>query len=433
MKNKYFLYIILFLSVNGFAQESLTLQQAIETGLKNNYSIIIQRNEAAKAVNNYTPGNAGMLPRLDATVIQNNTITDTRQEYTTGNIIDRNGATASSLNADGALTWTVFDGFTMFASYNKLKELQKAGDINARMTIEDALQQIIASYFDVVKQQTLLQVIDSSRKISDIKLNIAKTRFEIGAASKLDYLQAQVDRNADESLYKKQIVTIAESKIRLNQLLARKVDTDFFPADSIIASSPAELDQSLSKALSDNSQLKIAGSNLEIARLTIREWKGQRWPTIDLNAGYNYSQSSSEASLVQENKSNGLNYGFTVRWNLFNGFTLNSIIKNAKLDYNSYMIRLDEIKSSVDAETRIAWQQLRSNLEIVTLEQQNALLAKENINLAIERFRVGLTDELQLKEAQQSYTEALNRLVGVQYDARISQTTLQRITGTLIQ
>ncbi len=427
------LYILLLFTSSLQAQESLTLQQAIETGLKNNYSIIIQKNEAAKAENNYTLGNAGMLPRLDAALVQTNSITDTRQEFATGSTVDRQGANANSLNASADLNWTIFDGFSMFATYKKLAEFKKAGDINSRLVIEDAVQQIIDAYYNIVKQQALLQVIDSSRKISDIKLNIAKTKFQIGAASRLPYLQAQVDRNADESLYKRQLVIINEAKIRLNQLLGRNADVDFTPADSITNTELNDLQQSVNDAQVNNAELQLAGSNLEVSRLTIREWRGQRLPFIDVNAGYDFTRSKSEAGIVAENKSNGISYGFTIGWNLFNGFNLNRNIKNAKLDYSSAEVRMNEIKTSITAQTRVAWLQLQSTIDIVNLEIQSVTLAKENIDLSIERFRTGLTDELQYKEAQQSYIEAANRLVAAKYDASIAATTLKRITGQLLR
>jgi outer membrane protein len=433
MMRSVLLYILIFSAFPVTAQESLTLQQAIEEGLKNNYSILIQKNEGAKAANNYTLGNAGMLPRIDAILVQSNTTTDTRQEYATGDVVDRSGATSNSLAASGELSWTIFNGFTMFATYSKLKEFQKAGDVNVRLTIEDAVAQIIAAYFNVVKHQALLQVVDSSRTISGIKLHIAKTKFDIGAGSKLQYLQAQVDRNADESLYKKQLVIIAESKIRLNQLLGRKVDIDFNPVDSIAVAAAQQVDEALTSALTNNAELQLANSSLEIARLTVKEWQGQRFPALDLNAGYDYTKSSSEASLINENQTTGISYGFTVRWNLFNGFNLNRNIKNAKLDYNTAQISIREITDAVNAEVRVAAQQLQSNIEIVNLEDENAALAKENIDLALERFRVGLTDELQLKEAQQSYIEALNRQINSRYDARIAETTLRRISGSLLK
>jgi outer membrane protein len=429
---KVFVYIVLmvvYLNVN--AQEILSVQDAIKQGLLNNYSIIIQKNEAAKTSNNYSPGNAGMLPTLDATVVQGNTIMDTRQEYATGNVVDRAGASSNSLAASADLNWTILDGFSMFVRYDRLKEFRNAGQINSRRTLENALQQIIEGYYNVVKQEALLQVLDSSRKISDIKLSVARTKFEIGAASKLPYLQSQVDRNADESAYKRQQVIVSQSKINLNQLLGRKVDIDFKTSDTIKLEEGFTLDKVLSSASVTSTDVLFAKSNLEISRLTIKEWRGQRFPFINLNAGYNFTRSSSEAGLIQENRSNGLNYGFTVRWNLFNGFNLNRNIRNAKLDYTSAEVNFNEIKSGVDAQVRVAFMQLQSNIEIINLERQNADLAKENIDLSIDRFRVGLTDELQFKEAQQSYVEALNRLVSSQYDALVAETTLKRLTGFL--
>lgn len=427
----YIAAFLLFLS--GFlpAQESLTLQQAIETGLKNNYSILIERNNAAIATNNHSAGNAGMLPRLDATLIQNNSTTDTKQRYSAGNEVDRTGAESNSLNGLVELNWTVFDGLRMFAAYNRLGELQKAGELNARLAVENAVQEIIAAYFDIVKQQALLQVIDSSRNISAVKLNIAKTKFDVGITSKVEFLQAQVDMNADESAFKRQLVVIEQSKIRLNQLLARSVVTQFNVTDSILVTSDQALDNALASAEQNTSYL-LAQRFSNAGKHSINEVRGERFPWLGLNAGYSYLNSESESSFVLENTSSGFNYGFTVNWTLFNGFNVNRRIKNAKLDFQNLQLQTNEVKNAVDAEIVIAFRNLQNNLEILALEETNAALAQENISLALERFRVGALDELSLKEAQQSFNEAQNRLVNIRYDAKVAETNLRRLTGKLL-
>jgi outer membrane protein len=433
MKKIIYIFICLVLfSLNLFSQETLTLQQAIETGLKNNYSILIQNNEAAVSSNNATQGNAGMLPVADAYLTQSNSVNDTKQKYNTGAEVDRNTAVSHNLNAGAALSWTVFDGFRMFAAYNRLQELEYAGIENARLTVSSTVAQIITGYFDVIRQTALLYVIDSTREISRIKLNIAKTRFEIGSSSKVEYLQAQVDLNADESAYKRQLLAIDRSRIQLNRLLARPATTEFIAADSIVVDISV-LEKQLSEAEQDNSEIKIAQHNINISKYLVNEWRSQHFPELSLNAGYNYTRATSEANFLLENRSNGFNYGFTINYRLFDGFNLKRNIKNAKLEYDNSQIRFNEIKNAVNADLVIAQRELASNLEILRLEEANAELAGENMTLALERFRVGVSNELQLKEAQQSYTAALSRLVNIRYEAKVSETTFKRLSGMLLK
>ncbi len=433
MKRVFLLIVFIVCFQFAFAQEKLSLQQAIEIGLKNNYSIIIAKNDFEISKNNFSLGNTGMLPRLDLSLSQNNSVNDTKQKYSSGSEVNRTGATSSSLNANAGLGWTVFDGFRMFATYNRLKVLEEMGELNARLTIENTVSNIITGYFDVIRQKALLVVIDSSMNISNVKLNIAKTKFEIGSSSKVEYLQAQVDKNADLSSYKKQQMAIENAKVNLNRLLARDVSLDFDVSDSIEINYNAAYDNIKSKIMSENTSILLAEKNTNIYNYYIKEWRSQRFPKLDLNAGYNYTKSNSQASFILENQTNGFNYGFTVTYNLFNGFNLNRNIRNAKLDFENSKINFESVKTEINAQLLIAFRNFQNNLELLKLEEENSQLAKENVDLSLARYRSGIINELLLKEAQQSFNEAQNRLVIARYDTKIAETNLKKLTGELMK
>jgi outer membrane protein len=432
---KKFLFVIILLCGVQivFAQEKLSLQQAIEIGLKNNYSIIISKNDLDISKNNVSWGNAGALPALDLSLTQNNSIIDSKQKYSDGAEVNKTGATANSLDANALLNWTIFDGFKMFATYNKLKSFEEQGELNARLTLENTVSQIITAYYDIVRQNANLTVIDSSMEISRVKLLISKTKFEIGSTSKTEYLQAQVDMNADLSAYKTQQMRIEESKVNLNKLLARDVSLIYDVDDSIEINYNANYDDLKNKIEKTNTSILLAQSNTNIYNYNIKEWKGQRLPTLNLYAGYNYTKANSQTGLVLQNKTNGLNYGFTLNYNLFNGFNLNRNIKNATLDYESSKINFESVKSEISAEMIIAYRDFQNNLELLKLEEANSLLAKENVDLSLARFRTGVIDQLQLKDAQQSYILAQIRLVLARYDTKIAETTLKKLTGELLK
>jgi outer membrane protein len=432
---KKFLFVIILLCGVQivFAQEKLSLQQAIEIGLKNNYSIIISKNDLDISKNNVSWGNAGALPALDLSLTQNNSIIDSKQKYSDGAEVNKTGATANSLDANALLNWTIFDGFKMFATYNKLKSFEEQGELNARLTVENTVSQIITAYYDIVRQNANLTVIDSSMEISRVKLLISKTKFEIGSTSKTEYLQAQVDMNADLSAYKTQQMRIEESKVNLNKLLARDVSLIYDVDDSIEINYNANYDDLKNKIEKTNTSILLAQSNTNIYNYNIKEWKGQRLPTLNLYAGYNYTKANSQTGLVLQNKTNGLNYGFTLNYNLFNGFNLNRNIKNATLDYESSKINFESVKSEISAEMIIAYRDFQNNLELLKLEEANSLLAKENVDLSLARFRTGVIDQLQLKDAQQSYILAQIRLVLARYDTKIAETTLKKLTGELLK
>ena len=142
VKNIFFFLILLVFGTLSFAQElpSLSLYDAISEGLDNNYSILLARNSEQVSSNNATHGNAGMLP----SVTLNGTVNKG---------ISNHGNRSSNLNTNVALDWTVFDGFAMFANYDRLNELQLMGQENLRASVQQTIASIMNVYFDIVSRQ----------------------------------------------------------------------------------------------------------------------------------------------------------------------------------------------------------------------------------------------------------------------------------------
>lgn len=430
--NILFAFIFLFAAI-AKAQENISLQKAIEIALKNNYDIRIAHNEQEMLINNVSAGSAGMLPRVDANLSQSNSLTDSKQKFSTGAESDKNHAAAHSLNAYVALNWTVFDGFKMFATYQKLKEIEAAGESTLRMQMEQTIEQVISAYFNIVKQKALLVTLDSSMTISEIKERIARAKFQTGIYSKVEWLQAKVDLNSDKSNYKRQLLVMEQAKVNLNTLLAQDVSTAIDAADSIMTVQNSDYNQLQQKLTAANAELVRAAKAVKINGLSIREYQALRYPVIGLNGNYTLAHSTSQSGLILESRSKGINYGFTASYNLFNGFTTSRAIKNAKLNYDVSKMEYDQLKNSIEGDLLIAWKNLSSLIEITQMEKQNSDLAHETVILALERYRTGTISEIQMKDIQQSYLQTMTNYISSLYDAKIAETALKRISGELMK
>src|SRR5690606_23725796 len=135
MKNIPKILIFLLLSFPLTAQELLTAEEAVKIALENNYQIRIASNELEIDRASATVGNAGMLPTVGASATSNNSIQNTSQVRAGGERVKQDNARNNSLNYGVALDWTIFDGFSMFARYDQLQELEKLGDAQLQQTI----------------------------------------------------------------------------------------------------------------------------------------------------------------------------------------------------------------------------------------------------------------------------------------------------------
>ncbi|MGB3084707.1 MAG: TolC family protein, partial [Saprospiraceae bacterium] len=179
-----FSLLFLFFIFDCTGQEILTIKQAIAIGLENNYSIRMIRNESEIAKNNNSRGNAGMLPELSFNSGLNYSGNNTKQEFVTGNEVDKKGAQSNNINAGINLNWTVFDGMKMFITRNKLKELENLSNLNVKIQLENTVAAIISAYYSIVKQKQLYLNNNSLLSIYEERSKIAKTKWEIGSAAK---------------------------------------------------------------------------------------------------------------------------------------------------------------------------------------------------------------------------------------------------------
>src|SRR5690606_33835725 len=228
MKLKALLYLFLGLQFSTvYAQDILTVQQAVEIALTYNYDIRLSKNDLLIAQENATYGNAGMLPNVTGDFSQNNNLQNSTQTQNTGVVRSLDNARNNSMTYGVSGGWTIFDGFGMFSRYETLKELEKQGNIQLKKAILTQVSDVISTYYTIVEQNNLWQALDSSITISKERLRTAENRYMIGRASKLEVLNVRVNLNTDETAWIRQEEIVKNLKITLNSLLARDLDIEF--------------------------------------------------------------------------------------------------------------------------------------------------------------------------------------------------------------
>ncbi len=427
------LTLSILITSNSFSQKLLTIEEAIKAALTNNYSINIAKNEKDISDNNFTIGNAGFLPTLDADGTYTKTTNNTKQNYLNGTVVDRTGAKSTNYTAGVGLNWTIFDGFKMFANLNRLKELKKIGDANLKSEVEDNISKIISTYYDIVREQQVLEVLNQSIKISEERLKIAEDKKQLGSASKFDLLQAQVDLNEDKSSLLSEELKLKQAKILLNQLMGEKVSSDYSVADTILINENLSLDELKPLTNEHNSDLIIARQNKNISDSELDLARGDLFPQISLNAGYDFSKSTSEAGFVQSSKSFGYYYGATASINLFNGLSTKTAIENSEISRQINELNLNQALNSVDAQLSNAYEKYESSIKLINLESENYKVAEENVSIGLERLKLGSTTPLEFRETQRQLINAKSRLVAAQFEAKNAETDLLRISGQLVK
>ena len=432
---KILIIIYMVFSVGGFkifAQDTLDLPNAIQIGLENNFDIKISEGQRQIASNNNTAGNAGFLPVLDVTAAQRYTYENTSNTFLDGREQSRDGAKSNNLAAGAALNWTLFDGTTMFHTKSRLRELEKQGIAIKESVVQSIIAQIAIEFYTVALEQIRLELLAENIGLSEDRLEIAKNKYEFGKASKMEYLQAQVDLNRDKSNYMIQQERLAASKTLLNELLGRDVTIDFYVVFDPELNTNLRYED-LNEALeSNNPELMAAKYDMNASRLVQKELFGERIPSLGVNVGYNYAKSEAQAGFLLSRQSSGVTYGVSASWNLFDGFNLNRRIQNAKINAENSKFNYEAIKLELERELYATYISYQNNIQLRDMELVNREVASENNEIAIERYQVGNSSPLELREAQINLLEANLRLLNAAYSIKTGEIDLLLIAGKLV-
>src|SRR5688572_15475138 len=217
---RFILYSVFsLLMVSSQGQQLLTLEEAIDTVLQNNYDIQLALNDSAIASLNYSYRNAVFLPLLDAIVSNAWNNNSERSLLANDSIRKGSGIKLDNFNTAVILSWTIFDGLKMFATKEKAAEMIKLGEFGIKEQIVNTIASVINTYYGVVREKQQLRAIEEQIAISQTRVDLAQKKLDIGMGTKPEVLQSKVDLNAQLATRLNQQTLIEQLKERLNALM----------------------------------------------------------------------------------------------------------------------------------------------------------------------------------------------------------------------
>ncbi|MFM7646046.1 MAG: TolC family protein [Sphingomonadales bacterium] len=432
-------YIVLsvLLPFLAIGQTRLTIEEAIATALENNFEIRLAKNDSAAAALDYQYRNAALLPRIainSGLTLNNN---DQYQKFTDGAIRQRKGIRSENLNASMALNWTLFNGGRLYAARDRVTSLLESGTLAIKNNIINTIGQVITGYYAIVQQKQQLKAIEEQLTINIERVKLAEYKLGIGSGTKPDVLQSKVDLNATKAAQLQQQNTIVLLKEQLNTLMGVASGYIYEVSDSIPFTERILLQDVQQAMATSNPALQIANKQIDIAKFQLREAKADRWPQLNLTSNYNFNRLDNIAVVNPFqplfSRNNGLNMGLSASIPLFNQFSAQRNIRSATLSVQSRQLVFEQQKAQLNLQLVQAYNDYEAQQKALLLEEENILLAKENVAIVLEVYRLNATTLIQLKEAQKSLQDAYTRLIQARFLTKRAETELLRIKGALLR
>jgi len=430
-KKTILLFGLLIASAGLYAQNILSIEEAVGIALKNNYSISVTRNLADIAKVNNTLGNAGMLPTITVNGTDNYSVNNVYLDLATGSPITSAAGKSNAFNAGVALNWTLFDGTKMFITKNKLNQMEKLGEIQFRDTVMQTIYKVTIAFYQVVMQKQQLLAIRDVMAYSLERVKLLQKGYEAGIAHKNDLLQAKIDLNVNKEAEINQMNTIRNSKRVFNMVIARDPDTDFDVADTIpLNYSPDPVDL-MNKLYTNNTEVLSYQKQVDIARLSLGEYKTYRLPKLNFVTSYNFQQTDNNASTVLTNRTYGPLVGGSLVIPVYQAGNALRQVKAAKIQLQTSQYILDDVKLAVNTQLKTSLTDFEDQKSLLAIERDNLTLAKENLSISLERLRLGQTTALEVRQAQESYANSLARFYNFEFNMKMTETRLKQLVAGL--
>jgi outer membrane protein len=427
---KILLFTILLAAIIVRAQQTITIENAIDTALIHNFDIRIARNNTEISRMNNSFGMAGGLPTVGISATDNQSLYNLHQKLNSGVDISKDNVSSSSFNTGLSASMVLFNGFKIMATKEKLELLQNQSEIQLNLQIENTIASVMTSWYDILRQQSYLSIMKSSLEFSAQKSAIIGNKYQVGMANEADLLQAQMDLSLAEQLLTSQKVMIEDKKINLLALMGVKEFYSINIQDTILIDNTIQKDSVLA-FLKRNPEYMSAAQQVKINEQVVKELRAQRYPSLKISTGYNFIYNSSSAGFNLFTQNYGPVLGASMQIPIFNGTQYSTQQHIAAYQVKNAEIEKESLLNSLQADVIKTYQAYETALQQLDSQKNNYENAAKLVSLVMQRFRLSQATILEVKAAQDSFERAGYQLVTFQYAAKVAEIELKRLTYRL--
>ncbi|MFN4985418.1 MAG: efflux RND transporter permease subunit [Ignavibacteria bacterium] len=424
--------ILIMTAAGQSSAQTLTMSDAVKTAIENNGLIKITKLDSTSADMRRMQSQSVYMPSADLQSAVTRGANNVSQTTASGVIINRDNAGFTNMNAAAVLQWTLFDGFRMYAVDDQFALMAQSERERARGQFSTVITDVMTKYAAAVVAHHQVRDLQSALALAEKRFAIVQRRKDVGSASGTQLSQATIDKNTVVSMLRRAETNVANSVIALGAAMA-VADANSIVVDTVLSMptlSPLEaLLDSLSKRSPDIVSAELA---VDAAKARERELTASFWPRVDLTGGYQYTNNTTEAGFILDNRTTGWNAGLTLRYNLFRGQADKAASELAQVETLRREILVGEALREQRSRLQQAYERYRQGTGMIAIELSSLEAAQRNAAAALVSYEEGLITDLEVRQAQQTVLDVAVRIAQIEFDVFVSAAEALRISGTLV-
>ena len=338
-------------------------------------------------------------------------------------------------------SWDVNANLSLFEGGQRIflyRIAQAQKKINT-LSVEEAHKSLTRTLAqEVVGVLTLEKVVALNKRLRDQRkdaFDLAKARFEVGAVTELDVLQAEIELGTAENTIASSERELEKRREELNQTLGINLESRFPIAETGgLTPYQFELDNLIGQAWQNRSDLEIAVLQAKQAKDNVNYSKGAYLPRVSIGASRSASeQAGADQPFTLDPRNRNTTYYGSLTWNLFDGFAREFDVASKKVDLRRSQESERDLRLSIERSVREAYRNMATVYDQMQTTNRNRELANRTLELERERYRLGATSALSLRDAQVTYERAETDHLSKELEYQSSLIALELAVGKALR
>jgi outer membrane protein TolC len=412
---------------------SLTLHDAIDRGLKTNLGLLVSGEASEAARGERLRSLSALLPQVTGALSENVQQIDLKNHginfhlpggFSTPTVVGPFQYT----DARAYASFSIFD-YSLRKSYRAAKE----GERSAQLTVKDArdlvVQSVANAYLLVIAGSSRVQALRAQVETDKAIYDRTADQKRAGTTAAIDVLRARVEVEQEEQQLIAQENQVAKDKLALGRVIGLPPGQQFAIADTEPYSPLAAMtpDEALRAAYAQRADFQSAEASVRAAADSVGGARAERYPNLSAAADYG------DVGTTLNNSHGTFTFQVSAKFNVFDGGRISGDIIQARAVLKQRQDELADLSGQIDYQVRAALLDIQSATQQVAVARSNLDLANQTLTQAQDRFASGVTDTIEVVQAQGSVAVANDNLIAALHAHNLSKVELARALGSTEQ